>query len=109
MKFKKGSIIPRRLGWVLAEDRKAQHCATFGSDCEIIGKRVYPTGDEPVGIMIKRYRRRMSNRSYKNVSVSVSSRYKICSSAEREMYGTNRGNSPVQISYQINYSIKSNK
>lgn len=31
-KFKKGSLVPRRLGWLLASKKKAQHYLVFGCD-----------------------------------------------------------------------------
>jgi len=43
--FKKGQIIPRRLGIVLASKRKAQHHFTFGQDCTWDG-RVLKTVDK---------------------------------------------------------------
>lgn len=36
--FKKGSLVPRRLGILLAEKKKAQHWLTFGTDVIWDGK-----------------------------------------------------------------------
>lgn len=40
--FKKGSIVPRRLRTILAHNKKAQYCITFGVDVEFDGKVIYP-------------------------------------------------------------------
>lgn len=40
--FKKGSIVPRRLGAVVAHNKKAQHWIVFGVDVQFDGKSITP-------------------------------------------------------------------
>ena len=42
--FKKGSLVPRRLGWLLASKKKAQHYIVFGCDAIWDGKTLTSAG-----------------------------------------------------------------
>lgn len=45
--FKKGSIVPRRLGVILAQHKKAQHWIVFGVDVQFDGTNITPV--KPMG------------------------------------------------------------
>lgn len=68
--FKKGQIVPRRLGRVLCNDRKAQHCVTFGCDVHVDGHVFTALSDGPA-IYVKPMSRRMNNGTLKNVRCTV--------------------------------------
>lgn len=64
-KFKKGQMVPRRLGLVLTTIRKAQHCAKFGCDVEVDGKVVRPLSEGSVFIISVNVTRPMKNGTYR--------------------------------------------
>ena len=62
--FKKGQIVPRRLGFLKTLDRKAQHGLTFGGLVRVDGNTVTML-DEGPAIIVKNAGRRMNNGTYK--------------------------------------------
>lgn len=69
-KFKKGSIVPRRLGAAITKDRKAQHCITFGCDVEVDHKRFTALSEGPL-LFLRQAKRRMNNGTYKKTHLSI--------------------------------------
>lgn len=71
--FKKGSIVPRRLGIVVADDSKNQHLAVFLQDCTWDGRQLRSV--EParrmIAVRVHKPGRRMNNGTRKRVSLSV--------------------------------------
>ena len=54
--FKKGSLVPRRLGIVVASNKKAQHWLVFGVDVTYDGRSVVPVnamGERDALIVVK--------------------------------------------------------
>lgn len=72
-KFKKGQMVPRRLGLVLATIRKAQHCIKFGCDVEIDGNTVRQLSSGSVFVMPATITRRMKNGTHRKSSVVMKS------------------------------------
>lgn len=46
--FRKGQIVPKRLGHILFSDRKARHCVVFGCDVEVSGHIFTALTDGPI-------------------------------------------------------------
>ena len=68
--FQSGQIVPRRLGFALTKDRKAQHCITFGGHVKVEGRTITLL-DEGPAIRVGSIGRRMNNNTFKKSFVTI--------------------------------------
>ena len=68
--FKKGQIVPKRLGHVTFEDEKTRHRLVFGADTMVEGHLFTAVGDGPC-FYFKAIERRMNNGTFKKSQVLI--------------------------------------